>query len=136
MDMRHEICIEYCCSLLSHLAPRCTPAVDYEHGTLHCLRLHVVFTHHLHETSGNVFAISLERARKEKKEQVESAERMAETCPTKLLIILDWTRAPPFLLSLYGLRSQALIIKRPQWGRETESYKKLPVYDVSARRNH
>lgn len=73
---------------------------------------------------------------REKKEQVESAERMAETCPTKLLIILDWTRAPPALLSLAALRSQALIIKRPQWGRETESYKKLPVYDVSARRNH
>lgn len=88
--------------------PCCTPAADYEHGTLHCL--HVVFTHHLHKTSGNVFAISLES---EKKEQVESAERMAETCPTKLLIILDWTTnlPPSNTLSPNALPSQALIIK-------------------------
>lgn len=33
--------------------------------------------------------------RVKKKEQVESAERMAETCPTKLLIILDWTTNLP-----------------------------------------
>lgn len=97
-----------------HLAPCCTPAADYEHGTLHCLRpargVYTSFTWNERQRFCNFF--------REKKEQVESAERMAETCPTKLLIILDWTRAPPFLLSLYGLRSQALIIKRPQWGRE------------------
>lgn len=52
-----------------HLAPRCTPAADYEHGTLHCLSLHVVFTHHLHETSGNVFAISLEKKKNKLKVQ-------------------------------------------------------------------